>query len=58
MVTYREALADFKANVLPSVPSNDKSAKGQAWSMYVDLLHREGQITDKQAQNWHNPFYK
>lgn len=57
-MSYLEALADFKANVLPNVPSNDKPAKGQAWSMYVDRLHRDGQITDKQAQNWDNPFYK
>lgn len=57
-MTKREALADFKANVLSSVPSNDKPAKGEAWCMYVDHLHREGKITDKQAQNWDNPFYK
>lgn len=57
-MTYREALADFKANFLPSVPSNDKPAKGQAWVMYVEQLHREGQITDRQAQNWDNPFYR
>ncbi len=57
-MTKREALADFKANVLPNVPSNDKPAKGEAWCRYVDLLHRDGRITDKQAQNWDNPFYK
>jgi len=57
-MSYLEALADFKANVLPGIPSHDKPAKAEAWVVYVDHLHREGQITDKQAQNGNNPFYK
>ena len=35
----------------------DKPALGQAWSLYIDLLHRDGYITDRQVQNWSNPFY-
>jgi hypothetical protein len=35
----------------------DKPALGQAWSMYIDSLHRDGYITDRQVQNWSNPFY-
>jgi len=36
----------------------DKPSLGQAWCMYIDSLHREGYITDRQVQNWSNPFYK
>lgn len=57
-MTYREALADFKANVVHHLGSADKPALGQAWCDYVDDLCRTGQITAKQAQKWDNPFYK
>lgn len=35
----------------------DKPALGYAWSMYIDMLHSDGYITDRQVQNWSNPFY-
>lgn len=27
-----------------------------AWSEFTDYLNREGEITDKQFQNWSTPF--
>jgi hypothetical protein len=35
----------------------DKPAAGQAWCIFIDALHCEGKITDRQVQSWDNPFY-
>lgn len=57
---YHEALAAFRRDTLPQVRkrygTRDKVAVRTAWCDYVDTLHRERQITDKQAQAWDNPF--
>jgi len=37
--------------------SHDKPAAGEAWCIFIDSLHRDGQITDRQVQSWDNPFY-
>ena len=35
----------------------DKSEAGQAWCIFIDSLHSEGHITDRQVQSWDNPFH-
>jgi len=54
-MTYRNALKEFKASILPSVVtlygSKDKPAIRQAWADWIDMLHRNREITDKQANN-------
>lgn len=61
-LTYREALAVFnreiKPRVIPEDGARDKPAIGEAWVIYVDNLERNGFITQKQAANWGNPFYR
>jgi hypothetical protein len=52
-MTFRQALKSFRARF---VFDGDKPAARQAWVVYVDGLHRDGLITDKQAKTWDNPF--
>lgn len=53
-MTFRYALKQFRA--LFVFDRRDKPAARQAWVMYVDSLHRDGLITDRQAETWDNPF--
>lgn len=36
--------------------SSDIRAKRQGFVDFIDTLHRDGQITDRQANSWENPF--
>lgn len=36
--------------------ANDIYAKRQAFVQFIDQLHRDGEITDHQANSWDNPF--
>ena len=56
MLNKRTALKLFKEGA-DNQGVKDKPALGYAWSLYIDLLHRDGYITDRQVQNWSNPFY-
>ena len=47
----RTAIKLFKEANITGV--QDKPALGQAWCMYIDMLHR---VTDRQVQNWSNPL--
>ena len=58
-MTKKEALADFKENILPSIEKQygkDKVARCEAWNNYTDTLCKDGHITAKQYHNWTNPF--
>ncbi len=62
-MTYRDAWRDFKLNILPGIMKQergyiDKPMRGEQWSAYVDMLHRDKRITSKQADRWLNPFYR
>ena len=35
---------------------NDIVAKRQGFVDFIDTLHRDGEITDRQANSWVNPF--
>ena len=56
-MTKDEALRNFRETVLPYIRQRyeqdriDHVARRIAWNDYVDALHRDGLITDKQA-NW------
>ena len=54
VASFRESWADFVAND----PSwrGDKIAKRCAFNDYVDMLNKDGLVTDSQADNWSNPF--
>ncbi|MBO7731886.1 MAG: hypothetical protein J6S67_05020 [Methanobrevibacter sp.] len=51
-MTFKQAKRDF-INVSDSF--NDYWEMQFAWSCYIDGLNRDGQITDKQLNNWGNP---
>ncbi len=34
----------------------DDVKRRQTWSNFCDELHRDGKITDRQANTWSNPF--
>jgi hypothetical protein len=36
--------------------ASDIPAKRQGFVDFVDMLHRDGEITDRQANSWTNPF--
>lgn len=36
--------------------SSDICAKRQGFVDFIDTLHRDGEITDKQVNSWENPF--
>jgi hypothetical protein len=58
-MTEREALQEFRAEVLPEVEArypNDKPAQRQAWVGFIDALARDGRISERQAASWGNPF--
>ena len=54
-MTKAEVLCQFRRYAKPR--GSDKPAIRQAWCNYVDLLCRDGMITNKQAATWTNPFH-
>jgi len=55
-MTKKEALAEFREDVLPSVPKGDKVWLCEAWNNFTDFLCKDGRITQKQYDTWVNPF--
>ena len=60
--TKREALSEWRSSYLPSVVDTyeadgvaDYPPRAESWGAFVDALHRAGEVTDKQAQNWAQP---
>ena len=51
-MTLKNALKDFKENILPSIPKNDKPAIREAWSMYIDMLIRDGAVQERHGSKW------
>jgi hypothetical protein len=52
----KQAIATFKAEILPNIPKNDKPAQRMAWNNYTDMLCKDGQITQKQYDTWIGPI--
>ena len=48
---FREMLRESGANL-----RGDSIAKHEAFNDYVDMLNKDGSVTDYQAYNWSNPF--
>lgn len=49
-MTKRECIRQFKESIVPSVPMGDWPALNEAFAVFVDNLHRDGKLTDTQAQ--------
>lgn len=55
-MNYREAKRLFDERFTFSL--KDRAEASQAWCIFIDTLHRDGQITDNQVQSWDNPFHE
>jgi len=56
-MTKKEAVAQFKADLEESeMNKTDSVAIRCAWHDWTDYLHKDGQITYSQYQNWRNPY--
>ncbi len=51
----REFMQDYAPAIVRRYGVRDKPACRQAWSEYIDGLHRDGLITDSQAASWDGP---
>lgn len=58
-MTRKEFNAFFKANIEPSIASNDKPALRQAWNDTIDAMCKAGNLPDR-ARDWSHPrrFYR
>ena len=59
-ITKKEVVASFR-EMLKDSPTRtllrgDSIAKREAFNDYVDMLNKDGMVTDYQAYNWSNPF--
>lgn len=55
-VTKAEALRMFREVGMSSAFRGDDIAKREAWNNYVDMLNKDGLVSDKQANTWSNPY--
>ena len=53
VASFREMLKDSPTGTLLK---GDRIAKREAFNDYVDMLNKDGLVTDYQAYNWSNPF--
>ena len=54
-LTKAQALAEFRETV-GTAYNHDIVMKREAWLNFIDIIHNEGLITDKQVNTWSNPF--
>ena len=62
-LTKKQAYNDYKESILYSYKSMRDYKKSFCdcalrydWSVYVDMLNKDGLVTDNQVNNWSNPF--
>lgn len=55
-MTKREAVALFLEQWAATGIRNDPTWKRTAFNDFVDSLHKDRRITDRQANTWSNPF--
>lgn len=57
-ITKAQALSQFKEfnKDFLTKYKDDIPAKREAWNNYTDSLCKDGQITERQYNNWSNPF--
>jgi hypothetical protein len=60
-VTQKKAFTLFVRDILPSIEERELKPYGgkrdlglrrEAWVNFIDNLHKEGRITDKQVNSW------
>lgn len=47
----------YKNDILPSIPSTDRPAQREAWNNFVDMLQKDGQISEANANTWDQPAF-
>lgn len=57
-MTKAEAVSNFNTYERPNLIDTSITTLRCAWNEYVDMLYRDGQITERQADTWVNPFDK
>ena len=62
-LTKKKALQYFKESWLPNITRKheqngeiDVPARREGWNNFIDSLAKEGLISQKQCDTWHNPF--
>ena len=59
-MTKKQVVASFremlKGSPTGTLLKGDRIAKREAFNNYVDMLNKDGDVTDNQANNWSNPF--
>ncbi len=59
-MTKVEAVAQYKAEsqefIKTCKANSDLVMLREDWHNFVDMLNRDGQVTDSQADRWSNPF--
>jgi len=53
-MTKSEALDLFL--IFDRAPRGDKAWRRKEWGIFTDLMCKDGQISQKQYDNWTNPF--
>lgn len=54
-MNYQTAVKVWRIDYAQAIKRGDKGELRMLWSVYIDWLHREGLITDRQAQTWGQP---
>ena len=56
-MTKKQAEQIFKNEILPVLNKHDVTLVREAWHEFTDYLCKDGQITDKQYNNWLTPKF-
>ena len=57
-MTKRECIKLFREEIVPRVKVNDWPSLNESFANWVDSLHRDGKLTDTQAQTIVHGFKK
>ncbi len=57
ILTKKNAEENFKETYELLLKANDIPAKRFAWNCYVDMICKDGSITQKKAAAWHQPKF-
>ena len=56
-LTKKEVERMFKEEVYPSLNKSDKPMIREAWINFIDMLCKDGEISDKQYNTWSTPSF-
>lgn len=56
-LTKKEVERMFKEEVYPSLNKSDKPMIREAWINFIDMLCKDGEISDNQYNTWSTPNF-